>query len=102
MWKHIKTIFLNGYRLKEIGSGDFLISDGELISYSGNDKEVTVPEGVTGIGGNAFLNTKVEKVTLTSQVTEIGAYAFEKCKSLKAVDVEASKQSCNSRKLCIQ
>ena len=36
-------------RLKEIGSGDFLISDGELISYSGNDKEVTVPEGVTGI-----------------------------------------------------
>lgn len=66
-------------RLKEIGSGDFLISDGELISYSGNDKEVTVPEGVTGIGGNAFLNAKVEKVTLTPQVTEIGAYAFEKC-----------------------
>ena len=75
-------------RLKEIGSGDFLISDGELISYSGNDKEVTVPEGVTGIGGNAFLNAKVEKVTLTPQVTEIGAYAFEKCKSLKAVDVK--------------
>ena len=45
---------------------------------------------MTGIGGNAFLNAKVEKVTLTSQVTEIGAYAFEKCKSLKAVDVEGA------------
>ena len=45
---------LKGNRKWEI----FLISDGELLSSSGNDKEVTVPEGVTGIGGNAFLNSK--------------------------------------------
>ncbi len=42
------------------------------------DKEYTIPNGVKAIGQHAFCHAKnIEKVTLSSSVREIGAYAFE-------------------------
>ena len=76
-----------GVRLKEEGSGDFVITDGELISYSGTDTEVAVPDQVTRIGTGAFRNnTTVQKVTLPAGVTAIGAYGFNNCTALTEVD----------------
>jgi len=47
---------------------------------------LNVPEGVTTIGHDAFLNcTNLESVTIPSSVTSIGNVAFYKCDSLKDV-----------------
>ena len=76
-----------GAILKEEGSGDFVITDGELISYSGTDTEVTVPDQVTRIGAGAFRNnTTIQKVTLPAGVTAIGTNAFNNCTALTEVD----------------
>ena len=76
-----------GAILKEEGSGDFVITDGELISYSGTDTEVTVPDQVTRIGAGAFRNnTTIQKVTLPAGVTAIGANGFNNCTALTEVD----------------
>ena len=88
-----------GVRLKEEGSGDFVITDGELISYSGTDTEVAVPDQVTRIGTGAFRNnTTIQKVTLPAGVTAIGANGFNNCTALTEVDYTDSQQSHRNRR----
>lgn len=56
---------------------DFVIQDGVLTAYKGNEKNVVIPDGVKKIGKRAFENKeKVETVVIPKGVTEIGAYAF--------------------------
>ena len=78
-----------GVTLKEEGSGDFIITDGELISYTGTDTEVTIPDNVTGIGLGAFRNnTTIQKVIIPAGVTAIGKYAFTNCTALQETAYE--------------
>lgn len=59
---------------------DFLISGGVLIAYRGNSKEVTVPEGVRVIAGEAFEDhAEIETVILPASVQNIDELAFEGC-----------------------
>ena len=52
---------------------DFVIKNGVLEKYTGNEKEVTVPDGVKWIGWSAFRNcVQIEKVVLPFGVTRIG------------------------------
>ena len=62
-------------------SGDFILMDvdGEvyLLTYTGSDSEVVVPEGVTAIYEAAFgENNEYEKITLASTVKELMPGAF--------------------------
>lgn len=57
--------------------------------YSGTAAELKIPEGVTEIGSNAFLNSTVQKVTLPSTLTTIGEYAFQGS-ALKSITVPTS------------
>ena len=67
--------FLNG-----AGEEDFLISGGVLVAYRGNAKEVTVPEGVRVIAGEAFAgHDEIQKLTLPSTVQNIDERAFAGC-----------------------
>lgn len=67
--------------------GDFIIDNGILISYTGNDREITVPSEVIYIGDNAFRdNTAVEKITLSESVMGIGNCAFYGCTSLSQIE----------------
>ena len=50
--------------------------------------EVTIPNTVTRIGGNAFRICKsLEKVTMSDAVTEIWSQAFEGCRKLKEINL---------------
>ncbi len=48
---------------------------------------ITIPNGVTIIGEEAFLNTGLTSITIPNSVTTIGASAFSGCKSLTSVTI---------------
>ena len=67
-------------------ANDFIIENGVLTKYTGAEKEVLIPEGVTAIGDKAFAECrKIKSVTLSSTVNHIRHSAFENCKALDKV-----------------
>ena len=56
----------------------FIIEDGVLTKYEGNDKSITIPEGVKRIGERAFspMMSELEEVILPSTLETIGVYAL--------------------------
>ncbi len=70
----------------ESGTEDFLISGNTLVAYRGSGEKVNIPEGVTLIAGEAFLNhTEIKSVTLPESLLIIGEGAFEGCTNLTEV-----------------
>ena len=74
-------------RIIESGFEDFIIENGTLITYIGEDEEVTIPDGVTEIGAKAFLNnSEVKKIILPDTVEKIGNESFRGCNSLEEME----------------
>lgn len=64
----------------------FVIADGRLVKYIGEDEEVVIPSTVKVVGPRAFSsNKKLKKVAVPSTVKEIGVCAFSGCSSLRDV-----------------
>lgn len=57
---------------------DFKIENGELISYSGNKDNITIPEGVISISGNFNCETSTKTVVLPKTLKHIGNGAFHR------------------------
>lgn len=76
----IETIILSK-SLKEIPAGVFGCSTADL--YMTNLTELTIPEGITKIGNNAFAGNNIKNIEIPSTVTEIGDYAFSTKNYLK-------------------
>lgn len=77
--------FQEGRREGEEDS-DFLISGGVLVAYRGDGAEVTVPEGVRVIAGEAFADhEEITKIILPSTLQTIDDRAFAGC---RLMDVE--------------
>ena len=69
----------------------FVIENGELLKYEGNDSKVVIPNGVTSIGDNAFSDcSKLESIVIPDSVTSIGWSAFSHCEQLKTVNLPNS------------
>ena len=65
---------------------DFIIEDGVLVKYTGNDAVIVIPECVTDIGEWAFAAClSIVSVELHDEVYRIQAGAFFSCDSLKRV-----------------
>lgn len=61
----------------------------KLIKYTGEEKEIIIPEYITEIGNNAFWNkNKIIKVTVPHNVTSIGYGAFNGCTALEEIKLE--------------
>ncbi len=75
----------------------FVIKQGILFDYSGSGGNVEVPDGVTLISNGAFGVTRVENVTISEGVTGIGLDAFKKCVELKSVTIPDSVTSIGKR-----
>ncbi len=76
----------------EENSADFTIVSGVLTAYTGKGGDITIPEGVTKIGKNAFdKNTTITTIVLPSSLVEISDYAFRQCTALTSVKLSGSK-----------
>ena len=57
----------------EAAESAFDIQDGVLVKYTGSDREVVIPEGVTRIGASAFeYYSRLEKLVIPEGVVDIG------------------------------
>lgn len=53
--------------------------------------DVTIPDGVTSIGGFAFMGcTSLQSIDIPNGVTSIGSFAFSGCKSLQSIQIPDS------------
>lgn len=74
---------------------EFAIVDGVLVKYKGNDREVTIPSGVTAIAEKAFncsdhAKFYIKKVVIPEGVISIGRNAFSNCRVLTDVTIPKS------------
>ncbi|MDE6407154.1 MAG: leucine-rich repeat domain-containing protein [Anaeroplasmataceae bacterium] len=72
---------------------DFIIEEGRLVKYSGNDLHINVPSGITCIGEEAFKNCKMKSVFISNGVKEIETAAFANCIFLDSVSIPKSVKS---------
>lgn len=70
-----------------IHDGEFKVSLGVLMKYTGQNEEVVIPEEVTSIDEFAFDEdvTSVRKITIPDTVKDISRCAFEGCPNLAEV-----------------
>lgn len=80
------TAIMMHFTHKEVSNMGFDIIDGILRAYSGIEKNVVVPSGVSAIGQNAFCgNDTVESVMLPASTEVIGSFAFDGCTNLREI-----------------
>ena len=66
-------------------ASDFVIENGVLKKYVGKEKDVTIPDGVTSIGDNAFTGCRMESILIPESVKSIGKEAFSGCAHLTEI-----------------
>lgn len=79
----------------------FVIRDGVLEAYYGDDEHVVVPEGVTHIASNVFNTHAFTAVTLPQSLQAIGAFAFSTCWKLKEIAIPEGVTVINSKAFCL-
>ena len=88
------SIYGNGDDVFYDDSANFIIEDGVLVKYTGWQPFVEIPDTVTAIGEQAFLNNKTMMyVLIPDSVKSIGESAFEGCTSLLSVSIPDSVES---------
>lgn len=71
--------------------GDYVIRMGEVVGYTGTDRDLVIPDGVKGIGERAFrANMNIRSVVLPDSVTYIGDLAFAFCQGMTSITIPAS------------
>ena len=81
-----------------LNENGFFILGHVLVRYSGTETEITVPDGITMIGFEAFTygdststsNETLRSITLPDTVEIIAASAFLQCKALEEINIPSS------------
>ena len=72
----------------EADENEFVIENGVLTKYTGAGGDVTIPDGVTSIGDNAFYGCSgLTSITIPDSMTSIGEYAFGNCSNLASITI---------------
>ena len=69
---------------------DFVIENGVLVNYTGENRVVVVPDGVVALGNFCFEDTNVEEVILSSMVENIFGAAFNETPYLQKIVVDSA------------
>lgn len=70
---------------------DFLVEDGVLLSYTGSETEIVIPDTVRKIGSGVLgYSSPVTKVVIPASVTEIGDSAFSYRQNLQTVVIQGN------------
>ncbi len=69
---------------------EFVITNGVLVQYNGNDSIVIIPNGVTEIGYGVFADKSMKSVILPEGLKIIGENAFLFCNNLTEITIPAS------------
>lgn len=75
----------------------FVIENGVLKEYTGEETEIIIPKGVTAIGEKAFAYNKLMEVTIPGNVKLIGKNAFHYCNRLTKVTILNGTQTIDDR-----
>lgn len=68
--------------------GEFAVVNGILLAYQGNEKDVTIPQGIASLGERSFsMNQTLESITVPKGVENIDSCAFLFCPNLKSVSL---------------
>ena len=91
LWTSLLACLLLALLCCAAGSGDFTIDEnGVLTKYTGSDAVVTVPDGVTAIGKEAFYaKSAITEIHLPTGITSIGDSAFQSCTGLTELQLPA-------------
>ena len=65
----------------------FIIIDGTLCDYFGEEKDISIPDGVKKIDETALFNKDITSVKIPDSVETIGSHAFTRCSDLKKVEM---------------
>lgn len=65
----------------------FVIENGVLKDYKGDESKIEIPAGVTSIGESAFSGKKIESIKIPAGVTDLEDSAFYGCRNLKSVEL---------------
>ena len=92
---------MDGAEMSEFINSSFAAIDGMILSYSGEDRSLTIPnmlanQRITGIGDGSFMESdKLQEVKIPASIKSIGVKAFYSCKNLVNVYLPATvKFSC--------
>ena len=82
----------NGAQIEYVQPPELTIEDGVLTGVKLNgSSEVTIPDGVTGIGDDVFYRCGgLKSIVIPESVTHIGDYAFYDCVGLKSIAIPES------------
>lgn len=79
-----------GTMLEKENQENFVIRGGHLMKYTGNSRNVVIPNGVVEIDATAFSDSKtITSVVFSNSVEKIRGYAFDNCLNLKSVIMTA-------------
>ena len=66
------------------------VSGSTLVRYTGDDREIVIPDDISEIAGNAFRgNKKITSVIISNRIEKIGTRAFCNCTALQTVRIAA-------------
>lgn len=70
---------------------EFLIKNGELIKYTGNQSEIVIPDAIIKIGERAFYqNALIRSVTMSDSIQFIEQEAFALCENLDSITMSSN------------
>ncbi len=74
-----------------LGDDEFVIINNSILyKYNGTSDSVTIPEGITCIGGYGFYENGLTEIAIPNSVKYIETQAFASCKNLISVSVPAA------------